>query len=177
MSFVLIKENIPSLNFFLKATSDAMRENKSVSIDALKARVEGKFPASLRQWLPQIEDLLREAETRLFSYGSLQPGQQNEHMLKNITGYWLDGFVHGERSPKGWGTHIGFPILDPDYTGLKQHVPGKMFTAPGLLQYWKILDDFEGDEYVRVPILVYTLDPETIAIGQVYAASTNALKR
>jgi gamma-glutamylcyclotransferase (GGCT)/AIG2-like uncharacterized protein YtfP len=171
MAPTFTKTDTPSLNFFLKTINDARYQHQTIPSDQVISAIKEKFPTEKIRWLPEIEDILQDAETKLFSYGSLQPGEQNEHMLTHIKGYWLEGYVYGERLQLGWGTYMGFPVLKPDYTGHKPQVQGKLFVASGLVDNWERLDEFEGEDYTRVLTLVYTIDPEQIIISNVYAAS------
>lgn len=84
----------------------------------------------------------------LFVYGTLAPGESNEHYLQQLNGTWQNGVVRGQRFESGWGEALGYPgiILHP----LGDTVAGKVFSSPELEQYWPILDEFEGEGYQRV---------------------------
>jgi gamma-glutamylcyclotransferase (GGCT)/AIG2-like uncharacterized protein YtfP len=47
----------------------------------------------------------------LFVYGTLRPGHSNAHILENIGGEWLAGFVSGTFYERGWGAAADFPGL------------------------------------------------------------------
>jgi hypothetical protein len=51
----------------------------------------------------------------LFVYGTLRPGHSNAHILENIGGEWLAGFVSGTFYERGWGAAADFPgiVLHP----------------------------------------------------------------
>ena len=85
---------------------------------------------------------------RLFTYGSLQPGGPNEHVLDGIEGEWQAATVQGFLVAAGWGAAIGYPALRLDDAG--EAVPGFMFTSSELVNHWGRLDDFEGTGYRRV---------------------------
>ncbi len=85
---------------------------------------------------------------RLFTYGSLQPGGTNEHVLAGIEGEWQAAAVTGFLVEAGWGAAIGYPALRLDSAG--EAVPGFVFTSSELANHWRHLDDFEGCEYRRV---------------------------
>ena len=81
---------------------------------------------------------------RFAVYGSLAPGQPNEHVLAGITGRWHSGAVHGTLRSEGWGADLGYPgiVLDPTRPAL--------FESAELALHWARLDDFEGQGYRRV---------------------------
>lgn len=85
--------------------------------------------------------------SRLFVYGSLQPGGKNEHVLAGIRGKWQPGKVRGHLRHKGWGAGIGYPGLVLDEQG--DDVDGHVLTSPKLRDAWDDLDRFEGTEYQR----------------------------
>ena len=170
MAFTFLHSDIPLLNTFLKIVNDAKRSNRVIQIIEIRRALEKDLTDHQNiASLPHIEDLIRGADTKLFSYGTLQPGQQNHHMLKNLPGYWRDGFVFGELQHSGWGSAFGFPVLTLNYSSQKPKVYGKLFTSAGLPDYWQTLDDFEGDDYIRLLTLVYTIPHESFTIASVYA--------
>jgi gamma-glutamylcyclotransferase (GGCT)/AIG2-like uncharacterized protein YtfP len=86
---------------------------------------------------------------RLFVYGSLAPGRQNEHILAPLEGTWQHATVKGRLKMEGWGASLGFPglVLDP----VGQEVEELIFSSEKLADFWPKLDEFEGEQYVRVP--------------------------
>lgn len=84
----------------------------------------------------------------LFVYGTLAPGESNEHILKNINGTWKKGIVRGQLFSSGWGAALGFPgiVLNPKAV----EVHGLVFSSPELEKHWETLDGFEGEGYQRV---------------------------
>ena len=90
----------------------------------------------------------------LFVYGTLGPGRPNAHIMENIGGTWLNGSVEGTLEQKGWGAEMGYPGIVLDKSG--NRVNGFLFSSENLATNWKILDDFEGEEYERVPVEVTT---------------------
>ena len=50
---------------------------------------------------------------RLFVYGTLRPGEPNEHILSVIGGTWEEASVHGHIRQMAWGNYPGI-ILDDD---------------------------------------------------------------
>jgi len=85
---------------------------------------------------------------RLFVYGTLGPGQPNEHVLDAIGGSWKAATVTGTLRHKGWGAELGYPGIDLDVHG--EEVAGFLFTSENLSDHWAALDQFEGEAYVRV---------------------------
>ena len=84
----------------------------------------------------------------LFVYGTLAPGETNEHILKNVNGIWKKGAVRGQLFPNGWGAALGFPGIVLSPKGVEVH--GLVFSSPELEEYWETLDRFEGEGYKRV---------------------------
>ena len=80
-------------------------------------------------------------------YGSLQPGGPNEHVLVPLNGQWSEGFVLGHLEESGWGAEVGFPGIRLSEDG--DQIMVKLFTSDKLSNFWQMLDEFEGDEYVR----------------------------
>jgi len=106
--------------------------------------------------------------TRLAVYGSLAPGRSNHHMLAHLRGGWHPATAHGILKDQGWGAAIGFPafIWDPSGPALAIQV----LESPDLPAYWKILDEFEGDDYRR--ILITVVGSEGVEVANLYAAAT-----
>jgi gamma-glutamylcyclotransferase (GGCT)/AIG2-like uncharacterized protein YtfP len=98
---------------------------------------------------------------RLATYGSLVPGQLNDHELDGLEGRWLEGHVYGRLVDAGWGASLGFPalILDPAGSAIRVHV----FESIDLPAHWSRLDDFEGPGYERVVTTVHTAAGEVDA--------------
>lgn len=87
---------------------------------------------------------------RLFVYGSLAPGRQNEHVLAPLGGTWQPATVRGRLRMAGWGASLGFPGLVLDPAG--EEVKGQVFSSEKLAHFWPELDEFEGAQYARVPV-------------------------
>ena len=106
---------------------------------------------------------------RLFTYGSLQPGGSNEHVLEGIDGEWRAATVAGNLVEAGWGAEIGYPALQLDMLG--QEVRGFVFSSTALADHWQRLDEFEGHEYRRV-VATVTLDTGETVAAHLYVIST-----
>jgi gamma-glutamylcyclotransferase (GGCT)/AIG2-like uncharacterized protein YtfP len=107
--------------------------------------------------------------TRLAVYGSLAPGKQNHDLLARYGGTWTRGRVRGDLVNAGWGATGGFPALVPRDDG--PWVPVHVLESPLLDDGWPELDAFEGDEYRRVLLAVYSddVDARFLFMANVYA--------
>ena len=103
-------------------------------------------------------------ETRLATYGTLAPGRVNAHVLAELTGPWSQGTVRGRLIEAGWGADMGYPgmIADPDGDEIEVFV----FESEDLPDHWQRLDEFEGDGYERIAIVVTT--PEGVIDAYIY---------
>ena len=97
---------------------------------------------------------------RLFVYGTLRPGHANAHILENIGGEWLPGYVTGTFYERGWGAAADFPGIVLDNQGPR--VEGYLFLSDKLEQHWPMLDEFE-EGYDRVAVDVTTVEGEKFA--------------
>jgi gamma-glutamylcyclotransferase (GGCT)/AIG2-like uncharacterized protein YtfP len=91
---------------------------------------------------------------RLAVYGSLAPGRQNHHIVEPLAGTWSAGIVEGDLTHVGWGAAIGFPALRLHPGG--PAVPVSVLTSGALPGAWADLDAFEGKEYRRVLVPVWS---------------------
>ncbi|MEQ9886589.1 gamma-glutamylcyclotransferase family protein [Pectobacterium zantedeschiae] len=96
---------------------------------------------------------------RLFVYGTLRPGHTNAHILENIGGEWLPGYVTGTFYESGWGAAAGFPGIELDDNGPR--VSGYLFLSDNLEAHWAMLDEFE-EGYDRVEAAVTTAEGQQI---------------
>ncbi len=97
----------------------------------------------------------------LFVYGTLAPGQPNEHVLGEIKGQWQRGYVLGTLHEEGWGADMGFPGIKLSKEG--SPVEGWVFSSDELGPHWTRLDAFEGDAYLRVLTEVMISDQSTLS--------------
>jgi gamma-glutamylcyclotransferase (GGCT)/AIG2-like uncharacterized protein YtfP len=110
--------------------------------------------------LPQARDAERRLETlfgcseRLAVYGSLAPGRENHHIVAPLGGSWSEGVVEGEMTRYGWGAAMGYSALHlrPGGPAVAVHV----LTSVALPAAWPELDAFEGAEYRRVLVPVWS---------------------
>ena len=103
---------------------------------------------------------------RLFVYGTLAPGRANHSVLEDIAGSWEVGTLKGKLLDEGWGSKLGSPGIVPSDEG--DEVKGYVFTSNYLSEHWAMLDEFEGNGYKRVPVLVKIENGEEIE-AYVYA--------
>ena len=96
----------------------------------------------------------------LFVYGTLAPGQPNQHILADLNGAWQPATVNGHLKAEGWGAAIGYPGLVLDQGG--ETVSGQLFSSAELERFWPELDAFEGEGYQRVQTEVLLTNGETI---------------
>lgn len=95
----------------------------------------------------------------LFVYGTLRPGHSNAHIMENIGGEWLPGYVNGTFYERGWGAAADFPGIVLDKDG--PQVQGYLFLSSNLDAHWPMLDEFE-DGYDRVKVEVTTLEGQKV---------------
>src|SRR5687768_12627109 len=108
---------------------------------------------------------------RLFVYGTLAPGQPNEHVLRDVPGEWEPATVTGTLLQAGWGAVMGYPGIVLDERG--GEVKGLLFSSENLAEYWGTLDEFEGEGYERVLTTVRLLDG-TVVDAYIYRLSSQA---
>ena len=109
---------------------------------------------------------------RLAVYGSLAPGRENHYLLAKYPGTWSRGRVRGDVINAGWGAAGGYLGLIPRDDG--PWVAVQVFESESLAGAWQELDEFEGSEYQRVLIPVYSEDADAKLL---YSASVYALAR
>lgn len=103
----------------------------------------------------QLETLFRTSQV-LAVYGTLAPGKPNHHVVAPLGGEWTHGLIEGDLLPTGWGATLGFPAFSPRIGGAAVGV--RVLTTPGLPAAWPDLDRFEGPEYRRILVPVFTPD-------------------
>lgn len=110
----------------------------------------------------------------LFVYGTLAPGQPNEHILAPLAGCWRNASVSGALLDEGWGAEMGYPglLLTQSQASGSEHaeqvVEGQVFSSDALPQHWQRLDEFEGEAYQRTLTQV-RLQDGTSMTAYVYA--------
>ena len=120
----------------------------------------------------QLEALFGISRT-LAVYGTLAPGEPNHHVVAPLGGEWADGVIEGDLYPVGWGATLGYPAFRPRAGGAAVAV--KVLTTPALAGAWPGLDRFEGAEYRRILVPVFTAGPagerRLYTVANLYAAA------
>src|SRR5215208_584615 len=111
----------------------------------------------------QLDDLFRTSHT-LAVYGTLAPGQPNHHIVAPLGGEWTDGLIEGDLLPAGWGAALGYPGFRPRVGGAAVAV--QVLTAPLLATAWTALDRFEGPEYQRILVPVFSTELSPAQAGE-----------
>ncbi|WP_354622734.1 gamma-glutamylcyclotransferase family protein [Psychromonas sp. MME2] len=106
---------------------------------------------------------------RLFVYGTLAPGRENEHLLASVSGEWQVATVRG-KVLDGWGACEGYPVIILD--DKQSLVHGLLFTSCDLSMHWQRLDEFEGEGYERVSVCAELADGSRVE-AYIYALSTH----
>lgn len=83
---------------------------------------------------------------RLFTYGTLMPGERNHPVLAPLGGRWRPARIAGRLLWKHAGTSRAYPGI---VLGGGGRVPGMILEADALEAAWPELDAFEGPEYSR----------------------------
>jgi gamma-glutamylcyclotransferase (GGCT)/AIG2-like uncharacterized protein YtfP len=92
----------------------------------------------------------------LFVYGTLMPNCPNGHVLENIVGKFVPATVKGKLIDAGWSASMGYPGIKLNENGDTVH--GFLFYSDNLINHWDSLDEFEGEEFERVPVTVERYD-------------------
>ena len=92
----------------------------------------------------------------LFVYGTLMPNCPNAFVLENIVGKFVRASVKGKLIDAGWSASMGYPGIRLDMGNDTVH--GYLFYSDNLINHWDFLDEFEGEEFERMPITVERYD-------------------
>jgi gamma-glutamylcyclotransferase (GGCT)/AIG2-like uncharacterized protein YtfP len=98
---------------------------------------------------------------KLAVYGTLAPGESNHHLLASCPGTWTSAAVPGRRTVRR------FPAFTYDPSAALVAV--QMLDSPDLPDQWQHLDAFEGPDYPRILVPVYTGD-HLLAVANLYAS-------
>jgi gamma-glutamylcyclotransferase (GGCT)/AIG2-like uncharacterized protein YtfP len=131
----------------LVAAANAVRRQRDASGGAVGSdgrRAEGRLDA-----------LFRTGHT-LAVYGTLAPGRPNHHVVAPLGGEWTDGLIEGDLLPAGWGAALGYPGFRPRDGGAAVAV--RVLITPSLATAWPTLDRFEGSEYQRILVPVFSTE-------------------
>jgi gamma-glutamylcyclotransferase (GGCT)/AIG2-like uncharacterized protein YtfP len=131
----------------LVAAANAVRRQRDAS---------GSTVASDDRYAERRLDVLFRTSHTLAVYGTLAPGQPNHHVVAPLGGEWTDGLIEGDLLPAGWGAALGYPGFRPRDGGAAVAV--QVLTAPSLATAWSTLDRFEGSEYQRILVPVFSTE-------------------
>lgn len=92
----------------------------------------------------------------LFVYGTLMPNCPNGHVLENVVGKFVPATIKGRLVDAGWSASMGYPGIKFDRT--RDTIHGFLFYSSNLINHWDNLDEFEGAEFERVPVIVERYD-------------------
>jgi gamma-glutamylcyclotransferase (GGCT)/AIG2-like uncharacterized protein YtfP len=134
----------------LVAAANAVRHQRDTSGSAIES--DGRCAEQ------QLDALFKTSHT-LAVYGTLAPGQPNHHVVAPLGGEWTDGLIEGDLLPEGWGAALGYPGFRPRVGGAAVAV--QVLTAPLLATAWPTLDRFEGPEYQRILVPVFSTELST----------------
>ncbi len=130
-------------------------------------RMQGSQTEEARHAEEIAESLFR-ASMLLAVYGTLAPGEENEWVLHPLRGQWRAGFVCGQQfKPGSWGGGIEYPGMRWEPEG--DHFAVQVFASVNLPNEWERLDEFEGEEYLRILVPVEQGDG-AVAIANIYAS-------
>ena len=120
------------------------------------------------QQLESIVESIFQPSSLLAVYGTLAPGEANEWVLQPLQGRWMAGYVCGQRlAPGSWGGGIEYPGMRWVPEGDRFAV--KLFSSVDLPNDWERLDEFEGENYLRILVPVERGDG-TVAIANIYSS-------
>ena len=140
-----------------------LNKNKSISHITLSnlnnARLNEEEKTFLKRYTP---------EKFLIIYGTLAPGRQNHHIIAHIKGDWKEGIIRGKLETKGWGANMGYNAFKHVSIELQETIKAFVLFSDELVANWKMLDEFEGDEYKRI-LAKYELDNGETGVGYIYA--------
>ena len=81
-------------------------------------------------------------------YGTLAPGEVNEHVLATLDGSWVPAGSFGAPHAEGWALTNGLPALQLGPAAAA--VAGQIFRSDIFARHWAKVDEFEGEASRRV---------------------------
>jgi gamma-glutamylcyclotransferase (GGCT)/AIG2-like uncharacterized protein YtfP len=101
-------------------------------------------------------------------YDTLGPGRPNHYKIKHIQGKWSKATIKGKLEAKGWGADLGYYGYIKAASAEEQEIEAFILFSDELIINWKFLDEFEGDEYERIPA-EFKLENGEAGVGNIYA--------
>jgi gamma-glutamylcyclotransferase (GGCT)/AIG2-like uncharacterized protein YtfP len=148
-------------------TSNDFRDSDLEALLELNAVRAGGAAARLLQLEAQFSTRFS-PQHRLAVYGSLAPGRENHHQLRDLSGEWHSGcIVRGDLADRGWGAGLGYPALRWSVSGPAVSVD--LFVSEDLPRHWARLDEFEGADYLRIVVPIFS-GTGVVAVANLYAA-------
>jgi hypothetical protein len=86
------------------------------------------------------------------------PNCPNAYVLENIVGKFVPATVKGKLIDAGWSAGMGYPGIRLEMGNDTIH--GFLFYSDNLINHWEKLDIFEGEEFIRMPVVATRDDNE-----------------
>jgi gamma-glutamylcyclotransferase (GGCT)/AIG2-like uncharacterized protein YtfP len=167
-SMVELSDNMPLMDWFTRLPGNTAfihgDQNAGLTylpklgksgVDVVSIPHSGHFPMYANapaMWAAIAANVARAEDVpiqHIFVYGTLRPGDSNEHILKDIDGEWREASIRGVWHNEGWGyENYGLPGMVIDENGVE--IQGLIFSSGDLENHWETVDDFEGADYKRV---------------------------
>ncbi len=112
--------------------------------------------------------LLFRPQQHLVVYGTLAPGRSNHHIVAHIKGEWRPAIIKGKVEFRDTGPTKGYPAFSHIVSGPAATIESFVFSSSELVNYWPMLDAFEGEGYRRV-LTRYELKDGGFGYGYIYA--------
>lgn len=103
-------------------------------------------------------------DEHLAVYGSLAPGRENHHLLAGCPGTWTPGFTTGRVAERQFRVFT--------YAADGAHIAVHVLRSHHLRGFWRELDAFEGAEYRRILVPVFTRGGGLAGVANLYEAVT-----
>lgn len=109
-------------------------------------------------------------QQRLFVYGTLKPGFENNYILAEIGGVFDKATLFGYTLDNNWEKQTGYPGLVKSDS--KSKVAGYLFTSKKLTYNWDVIDNFETNMYIRSKVTV-VIDSDVQIDAYTYIINAN----
>ncbi len=86
------------------------------------------------------------------------PNCPNAYVLEDIVGKFVPATVKGKLIDAGWSAGMGYPGIRLEMGNDTIH--GFLFYSDNLINHWEKLDIFEGEEFIRMPVVATRDDNE-----------------
>lgn len=157
----LLRQSIDSILYYLGSNSCCLEEVFSEHESRLRS---ASITNDTRAILSSLEEFFGRPQNRLATYGTLQPGESNYHIVSGIEGSWLKGKIRGSVHQ-----FEGYPRFIWEADG--EEVDSSVLISEFLPEHMHRIDQFEGENYSRILVPV-TIDDCTL-VCNVYAKRLN----